>query len=64
MRFKDVPEIEVYIINRPELPPMGAEEATQGPVAVAIANAVFDGTGTRVRKVPIKAEKVKWGNVR
>ncbi|WP_194974170.1 xanthine dehydrogenase family protein molybdopterin-binding subunit [Aquiflexum lacus] len=63
MRFMEVPEIEVHIINRPELPPMGAGEAAQGPVAAAIANAVFDGTETRVRELPIKAEKVDWGNV-
>jgi nicotinate dehydrogenase subunit B len=63
MRFEDVPEIEVHIINRPELPPMGAGEAAQGPVAAAIANAVFDGTGTRVRELPIKAEKVDWDKV-
>lgn len=60
MRFKDVPEIEVHIINRPELPPMGAGEAAQGPVAAAIANAVYNGTGTRIRELPIKAEKVEW----
>lgn len=60
MRFKDVPEIEVHIINRPELPPMGAGEAALGPVAAAIANAVYNGTGTRIRELPIKAEKVEW----
>jgi nicotinate dehydrogenase subunit B len=63
MRFEDVPEIEVHIINRPELPPMGAGEAAQGPVAAAIANAVFDGTGTRVRELPIKVVKVDWDKV-
>lgn len=63
IRAKEVPEIEVHIINRPELPPMGAGEAAQGPVAAAIANAVFDGTGTRVRELPIKAEKVDWDKV-
>ncbi|UJP66842.1 xanthine dehydrogenase family protein molybdopterin-binding subunit [Mongoliitalea daihaiensis] len=51
---KDIPVVEVQIINRPELPPLGAGEAAQGPVAAAIANAVFDCTGTRVRELPIK----------
>lgn len=51
---KDIPAVEVHIINRPELPPLGAGEAAQGPVAAAIANAVFDCTGTRVRELPIK----------
>ncbi|MFD2202212.1 xanthine dehydrogenase family protein molybdopterin-binding subunit [Shivajiella indica] len=57
LRAKDIPEVDVYILNRPELPPLGAGEAAQGPVAAAIANAVFDGTGTRIRELPIKAEK-------
>lgn len=52
-RTNDVPEVEVHIINRPELPPLGAGEAAQGPVAAAIANAVFDCSGTRVRELPI-----------
>jgi len=63
MRFQDVPDIKVHIINRPELPPMGAGEAAQGPVAAAIANAVFDATGSRVRDLPIKAEKLDWGKM-
>ncbi|MGY6744752.1 MAG: molybdopterin cofactor-binding domain-containing protein [Cecembia sp.] len=60
LRTNDVPEVEVYVINRPELPPLGAGEAAQGPVAAAIANAVFDCTGTRVRELPITAEKINW----
>lgn len=60
LRANEVPVVEVHIINRPELPPMGAGEAAQGPVAAAIANAVFNGTSTRVRDLPISAEKVDW----
>lgn len=63
LRSKEVPVVEVHIINRPELAPMGAGEAAQGPVAAAIANAVFNGTGTRVRELPITAEKVDWKKV-
>jgi nicotinate dehydrogenase subunit B len=63
LRAKDVPIVEVHIINRPELPPMGAGEAAQGPVAAAIANAVFNATGTRVRELPISADKVNWEKV-
>jgi CO/xanthine dehydrogenase Mo-binding subunit len=63
LRAKEVPVVEVHIINRPELPPLGAGEAAQGPVSAAIANAVFNGTGTRVRELPISAEKVDWNNV-
>lgn len=60
LRTNDVPDVEVHLINRPELPPLGAGEAAQGPVAAAIVNAVFDCTGTRVRKLPITADKIDW----
>lgn len=60
LRSKQTPEIKVHIINRPEEKPLGAGEAAQGPVAAAIANAVFDGTGSRIRDLPLKEEKVEW----
>jgi nicotinate dehydrogenase subunit B len=63
MRMMDVPEVEVHIINRPETKPMGAGEAAMGPVAAAIANAVFDATGSRIRNLPIKPEKIDWTKV-
>ena len=61
--MKDVPEVEVHIIDRPDTKPMGAGEAAMGPVAAAISNAVFDATGSRVRNLPIKAEKIDWESV-
>ncbi len=63
LRMGDVPEIEVHLIDRPNTPPMGAGEATMGPVSAAIANAIFDATGSRIRDLPLKAEKIDWGNV-
>lgn len=63
MRMIDVPEVEVHIIDRPETKPMGAGEAAMGPVAAAIANAVFDATGSRIRNLPIKPEKIDWSKV-
>ncbi|NII27656.1 xanthine dehydrogenase family protein molybdopterin-binding subunit [Pseudoflavitalea sp. X16] len=54
LRFNAVPDTEVFVINRPELPPLGAGEAAQGPVAAAIANAIFHATGTRLRELPLK----------
>ncbi len=60
MRFMDCPEVEVHVINRPELAPMGAGEAAQGPTAAAIANAIFDATGSRVRELPLRAGKIEW----
>ncbi|MEB2777050.1 molybdopterin cofactor-binding domain-containing protein [Algoriphagus sp. D3-2-R+10] len=62
-RMVDVPELEVHIIDRPETKPMGAGEAAMGPVAAAIANAVFDATGSRIRNLPIKPEKIDWEKV-
>lgn len=60
MRFSDIPETEVVIIDRPQEKPMGAGEAAQGPTAAAIANALFAATGTRVRNLPLIADKVQW----
>jgi nicotinate dehydrogenase subunit B len=52
--FADVPEsIVVELIDHPELPSVGAGEAATSPIPAAIANAVFDATGKRVRDVPL-----------
>lgn len=58
MRFSAVPEVEIVVLDHPELPPLGAGEAAQGPTAAAIANAVFQATGKRMRDLPITAEKI------
>jgi CO/xanthine dehydrogenase Mo-binding subunit len=58
LRFSEVPKVEVEIINRPEEKPAGAGEAAQGPVAAAIANAVADALGVRVRTMPLTAEAI------
>jgi CO/xanthine dehydrogenase Mo-binding subunit len=54
LSFPEVPQVEVALIDRPSLPPMGAGEAATAPVAAALANAVFDATGVRLRRVPLK----------
>jgi CO/xanthine dehydrogenase Mo-binding subunit len=53
LRFSEVPEVQVELIARPEMEPLGAGEAAHGPVTAAIANAVFDALGVRVRNLPI-----------
>lgn len=58
LRFSEVPAITVEIIDRPELPPLGAGEAAQGPVAAALANAVHQALGVRVRQLPITRERI------
>ena len=52
LRFSEVPEVEVEIIARPDEQPLGAGEAAHGPTAAAIANAVLDALGVRVRDLP------------
>lgn len=63
MRFEDVPEIEVLLIDRPEEKPLGAGEAAQGPVAAAIANALYQATGQRIRELPLHKTKADRGRL-
>ena len=60
-RFKDVPEIETVLINRPDLPSTGGGETPIIAVAPAIANAVFALTGVRIRSMPMKSDALKQG---
>jgi CO/xanthine dehydrogenase Mo-binding subunit len=53
-----VPEVQVELIQRPDHEPVGAGEAAHGPVTAAIANAVFDALGVRVRDLPITRERL------
>ena len=56
----EAPEaIDIVLINRPELPPAGAGESSIRPVAAALANAVFDATGVRLRRAPLTPERLK-----
>jgi nicotinate dehydrogenase subunit B len=58
LRFSEVPDVEVELIQRPEIDPVGAGEAAHGPVTAAIANAVFDALGVRVRNLPITRDSL------
>src|SRR6202035_2441145 len=56
----ETPEvIDVVLINHPEIAPSGAGEPSTRPVAAAIANAIFDATGVRIRRVPFSPGNVK-----
>jgi nicotinate dehydrogenase subunit B len=56
----EAPEsIDIVLINHPELPPTGSGEPAIRPVAAAIANAIFDATGVRLRRVPFTPDHVK-----
>jgi CO/xanthine dehydrogenase Mo-binding subunit len=58
LRFPDMPEVEAVLINRPEMEPLGAGEPATIPVPAAIANAIFDATGARLREAPFTPERV------
>ena len=59
LRFTNAPVIETVILNRPNFPFVGAGEATQNPTPAAIANAVYDAVGIRLREIPFTPERVK-----
>jgi len=61
IRFQDVPEVQIFLINRPELPATGAAETPIVVVPAAIANAIFDATGLRLREVPFTPERLLSG---
>ena len=59
LTFSEVPEIEIVLINRPDQPALGAGEPSTITTAAAIANAIFDATGARLRQIPFTPERVK-----
>jgi CO/xanthine dehydrogenase Mo-binding subunit len=58
LRFSEVPEVDVEVILRPDVEPVGAGEAAHGPVTAAIANAIYDALGLRVRNLPFTRERL------
>ncbi len=61
LNMPEVPEIDVVMVPRPDQPPLGAGESASVPSAAAIANAIFDATGVRLREPPFTPEKVRAG---
>ena len=62
--MKDAPEaIDVILIDHPEIEPTGGGEPSMRPVAAAVANAIFDATGVRLRQAPFTPERIKGGMV-
>jgi CO/xanthine dehydrogenase Mo-binding subunit len=59
-RFPEMPDdVDVEIIDRPGAPFLGTGEAAQGPTAAAIANAIADATGARLRELPLTRQRIK-----
>jgi CO/xanthine dehydrogenase Mo-binding subunit len=59
IRFKDSPNLTVTVINRPDKPSSGAGEPALAPVAAALANALYDATGVRMRQAPMTPARVR-----
>jgi nicotinate dehydrogenase subunit B len=59
LRMTEVPSVQVSLIDRPEERAVGVGECAPGPTAAAIANAVANATGRRIRDLPLTAERVK-----
>jgi nicotinate dehydrogenase subunit B len=59
LRAHHAPQIETVLLNRPGQPYLGIGEGAHGPVPAAIANAVFDAVGIRLRQIPFTPERVK-----
>jgi len=58
LTFSEVPPVDVVLLNRPDEPALGAGEASIGPTAAAVGNALCAATGLRVRTLPLTAENV------
>jgi CO/xanthine dehydrogenase Mo-binding subunit len=58
LKFPDVPEVAIDLIDRPSEKPWGAGEPAAAVVPAAISNAIFDATGVRLRSVPMTPTKV------
>ena len=59
LTFSEAPKIEIDLIERPTEPPFGAGEASCAAVGAALANAVFDAAGIRMRTIPFTPDRVK-----
>jgi CO/xanthine dehydrogenase Mo-binding subunit len=59
LTFAEVPAVDVVLLNRPNERPLGTGEGSQGPTVAAIANAIANATGARLRDLPFTPAKVK-----
>jgi len=57
-RFEDVPELDIHLLDRPDIDPVGGGETPLIAIGPAVANAVFDAIGVRVRGMPIKLPRI------
>src|SRR5262245_24803040 len=59
LKFPEVPEVVIELINHPDQPAMGGGEPANSAIPAAIANAIFNAAGVRLRTIPFTAARVK-----
>ena len=59
LRFTELPVVKIALINRPNEAPTGSGENAMTAIPAAVANALFDATGARVRRLPLTPARVK-----
>ncbi len=59
LKFSEVPDVDIVLINRLDQPALGAGEPSTVTTAAAVANAIFDAAGIRLRQIPFTPERVK-----
>ena len=58
LRFDETPEVEVLVLSRPAEPGLGVGECAAGPTAAAVANALYNAMGVRVRDLPLTPDRI------
>jgi CO/xanthine dehydrogenase Mo-binding subunit len=58
LKFPDIPEVDIVLINRQDVAPLGAGELATVPIPAAIASAIFDAVGIKLREVPFTPKRV------
>lgn len=58
IRFDNIPTMDVVILDVPDAEPVGAGEASPGPTIAAIANALYNATGLRMRRLPFTPDAI------
>ncbi len=58
IRFGQIPDVDIVLIDRTDMQPLGGGEPSIVPITAAIANAIFDATGARLRQVPFTPQRV------
>jgi CO/xanthine dehydrogenase Mo-binding subunit len=58
LRFSEVPEVEVDLLTRSDMPPMGVGECSVGPTVAAVSSAIYDALGVRARTMPFTADQL------